>query len=158
VLELTAEEIRRACGVVGRRRRSGFWPSLRRHFAPRLFEASNMWSFPLTTAMFRLEAFDQLGGLDEQFWYCHENNDFALRAISAGWSVGRAGTAFVNHRRFVFRAAGSAGDGLAINRRGHDEGMERWIRKWGKPYGEIFAERQRSVVASRRPSPMTGAG
>jgi GT2 family glycosyltransferase len=87
--------------------------------------------------MFRLETFRRLGGFDKQFWYCHENNDFALRAIGVGYEIGRVDMAFVNHRRFTFRAAGSAGDELVINRRGHDEGMRRWLDKWGKPYGEI---------------------
>lgn len=53
--------------------------------------------------LFRREAFDALGGLDERYFYGPEDIDFCLRLRRAGWGVVQVAAAVVNHpprRRF----------------------------------------------------------
>ena len=53
--------------------------------------------------VFRREAFDQVGGLDESYFYGPEDVDFCLRLREAGWRIVQVGSAEVDHpprRRF----------------------------------------------------------
>jgi GT2 family glycosyltransferase len=52
---------------------------------------------PLTFAILRRTAFDQLGGLDEDFWLYGEDADYCYRAERAGWQIGMAAEARATH-------------------------------------------------------------
>jgi GT2 family glycosyltransferase len=140
-LELSSAEIARCNALVRRWRgpdaKQGLWRVLGVGHAC----STDMWSFPLTFAMIRLDVLRLLGGFDTRFWYCHENNDYALRAMDRGFVIARANRTFVNHRRFAFRAAGLPGEALALNQRGVTEGARVWTEKWGKPYRSLLRER-----------------
>lgn len=47
----------------------------------------------------RRELYDQIGGLDEQFWMYHEEIDLCRRAKNAGWQVVYVGTTSIIHHQ-----------------------------------------------------------
>ena len=114
-------------------------------------------SFPLTFAVLRRSALDEVGIFDERFTtVCHENDDLGFRMLRQGWKIGRLERVFVNHRRTLFRSLSAAAplDASAVP---HAEALRhsshRWNEKWGKPYGEAYFEWRygRRAMALMRP-------
>jgi GT2 family glycosyltransferase len=73
-----------------------------RHWTPRLrvgdpgrsSDVTAVWEGAVAA---RREAFEQVGGWPEEFFYLHEGIDLAWRALDAGWSVRYAGDVLALH-------------------------------------------------------------
>ncbi len=52
---------------------------------------------PFTAALVRRRFFDELGGLDEEFWMYGEDSEYCYRARAAGWSVAVARNSMARH-------------------------------------------------------------
>lgn len=73
----------------------------RRH-VPRLTAGDPRRSSFVTTFLggacaIRRELFDRVGGLPEEFFYAHEETDFAWRVLDAGYGIHYDGAAVMNH-------------------------------------------------------------
>lgn len=114
-------------------------------------------SFPLTFAILRRSALEEVGTFDERFGLgCHENDDLAFRMVRRGWWIGRLDRVFVNHRRVLFRRLSTAGSPDASEVPHADalrESTRRWKEKWGRPYSEAYTEWRfgRGIMALIRP-------
>ncbi|MFD9520864.1 glycosyltransferase family 2 protein [Streptomyces sp. NPDC059979] len=78
-------------GIVGFRIADEEGISQRRH-VPRLGGANPLVSGPVTTFLggahaIRMRVIDQVGEFPTQFFYAHEETDFAWRALDAGWEI-----------------------------------------------------------------------
>lgn len=77
--------------------------SQRRH-VPRLGGADPALSGPVTTFLggahaIRMDVIDQVGEFPAQFFYAHEETDFAWRALDAGWEIGYRADLVLRHPR-----------------------------------------------------------
>lgn len=77
--------------------------SQRRH-VPRLGGAGPALSGPVTTFLggahtIRMDVIDQVGEFPAQFFYAHEETDFAWRALDAGWEIDYRADLVLRHPR-----------------------------------------------------------
>lgn len=84
---------------------------------------------PGTALMVRREAFDEIGGFDEQFFIYFEESDLCRRLRAAGWEVWLTPTAKIRH---IWHAATKAAKYQII----FEESRYKYFRKW---YGEKTA-------------------
>jgi len=73
----------------------------RRH-VPRIRVGDPNRSSPVTTFLgganaIRTDLLDQVGGLPDDWFYCHEETDLAWRALDAGWSIEYRADLTLNH-------------------------------------------------------------
>jgi GT2 family glycosyltransferase len=119
--------------------------------------ATALRSFPLTFAILRRSALEEVGTFDERFGLgCHENDDLAFRMVRSGRWIGRLDRVFVNHRRVLFRRLSTADSPDADEVPHADalrESTRRWKEKWGRPYAEVYTEWRfgRGIMALMRP-------
>ncbi|MFJ7424024.1 glycosyltransferase family 2 protein [Streptomyces uncialis] len=90
-------------GIVGFRIADEEGISQRRH-VPRLGGADPLASGPVTTFpggahAIRMRVIDQVGDFPAQFFYAHEETDFAWRALDAGWEIDYRADLALTHPR-----------------------------------------------------------
>lgn len=90
-------------GIVGFRIADEEGISQRRH-VPRLGGADPLVSGPVTTFLggahaIRMRVIDQVGEFPAQFFYAHEETDFAWRALDAGWEIDYRADLVLTHPR-----------------------------------------------------------
>ncbi|MFE6911891.1 glycosyltransferase family 2 protein [Streptomyces erythrochromogenes] len=90
-------------GVAGFRIADETGTSQRRH-VPRLGGKNPMESGPVTTFLggghaIRMTVIDQVGDFPAQFFYAHEETDFAWRALDAGWEIDYRADMVLQHPR-----------------------------------------------------------
>ncbi|MEU9182895.1 glycosyltransferase [Streptomyces sp. NPDC048550] len=90
-------------GIVGFRIADEEGVSQRRH-VPRLGGADPLLSGPVTTFLggahaIRMSVVDQVGEFPAQFFYAHEETDFAWRALDAGWEIDYRADLVLTHPR-----------------------------------------------------------
>lgn len=90
-------------GIVGFRIADEEGVSQRRH-VPRLGGADPLVSGPVTTFLggahaIRMHVIDQVGEFPSQFFYAHEETDFAWRALDAGWEIDYRADLVLTHPR-----------------------------------------------------------
>ncbi|MFD5624282.1 glycosyltransferase family 2 protein [Streptomyces yangpuensis] len=90
-------------GIVGFRIADEEGISQRRH-VPRLGGADPLISGPVTTFLggahaIRMRVIDQVGEFPSQFFYAHEETDFAWRALDAGWEIDYRADLVLTHPR-----------------------------------------------------------
>jgi GT2 family glycosyltransferase len=89
-------------------------------------------TLPLTFFAVRWPLYRSLNGFDEDFTCGHENNDFILRALRAGYYSAVHNRSFIYHRRLLFRVLGQAGNNRSLyNALAGQSG-----RVWKEKYGE----------------------
>lgn len=117
---------------------------IRRALAGRTGLTVGFRSFPLTFAILRRSAIEDVGSFDERFGMgCHENDDLAFRALRKGWAIARLEGVVVNHRRLTFRglaASTAPGDDEMPHSDALRESTRWWKEKWGKPYQRLYVE------------------
>lgn len=100
--------------------------------------------------MFRREMFEQVGGLDEDYFLYFEDVDWCLRAWRAGWRCTLLPTATCIH---TYSRASSHGGmlGLFVNplTRRHIRSAVRFFRLYGRRVARPDGEDQRALEASR---------
>lgn len=85
----------------------------------------------------RREAYEQVGGLDEAFFYTGEDIDWAVRMRSAGWTVGYTTRAWITHL--------GAGTGRVVpdlTLQGRHLGRMHFAAKHRGPLGRLWARMQ----------------
>lgn len=90
-------------GIVGFRIADEDGVSQRRH-VPRLGGADPLISGPVTTLLggahaIRMQVIDQVGDFPAQFFYAHEETDFAWRALDVGWEIDYRADLVLTHPR-----------------------------------------------------------
>ncbi|MFD4926753.1 glycosyltransferase family 2 protein [Streptomyces goshikiensis] len=90
-------------GVVGFRIADEAGTSQRRH-VPRLAGSGPLVSGPVTTFLggahaIRMRVIDEVGEFPAQFFYAHEETDFAWRALDAGWQIDYRADLVLTHPR-----------------------------------------------------------
>lgn len=90
-------------GIVGFRIADEEGVSQRRH-VPRLGGADPLVSGPVTTFLggahaIRMRVMDEVGEFPAQFFYAHEETDFAWRALDAGWEIDYRADLVLTHPR-----------------------------------------------------------
>ncbi|MFD8992591.1 glycosyltransferase family 2 protein [Streptomyces goshikiensis] len=90
-------------GVAGFRIADEAGTSQRRH-VPRLAGADPLVSGPVTTFLggahaIRMRVIDEVGEFPAQFFYAHEETDFAWRALDAGWQIDYRADLVLTHPR-----------------------------------------------------------
>ncbi|MFJ7270882.1 glycosyltransferase family 2 protein [Streptomyces sp. NPDC099050] len=90
-------------GIVGFRIADKEGISQRRH-VPRLGGADPLVSGPVTTFLggahaIRMRVIEQVGEFPSQFFYAHEETDFAWRALDAGWDIDYRADLLLTHPR-----------------------------------------------------------
>ncbi|WP_327417025.1 glycosyltransferase family 2 protein [Streptomyces sp. NBC_01233] len=90
-------------GIAGFRIADETGASQRRH-VPRLGGKNPMVSGPVTTFLggghaIRMTVIDQVGDFPTQFFYAHEETDFAWRALDAGWEIDYRADMVLQHPR-----------------------------------------------------------
>ncbi|EFL15062.1 glycosyltransferase [Streptomyces sp. C] len=90
-------------GIAGFRIADETGESQRRH-VPRLGGKNPLVSGPVTTFLggghaIRMSVIDQVGGFPTQFFYAHEETDFAWRALDAGWDIDYRADMVLQHPR-----------------------------------------------------------
>ncbi|GHB84646.1 glycosyl transferase [Streptomyces cirratus] len=90
-------------GIVGFRIADEEGASQRRH-VPRLGGTAPLRSGPVTTFLggahaIRMSVIDEVGDFPAQFFYAHEETDFAWRALDAGWDIDYRADMVLTHPR-----------------------------------------------------------
>ncbi|MFJ9644849.1 glycosyltransferase family 2 protein [Streptomyces sp. NPDC101206] len=90
-------------GIAGFRIADETGESQRRH-VPRLGGKNPLVSGPVTTFLggghaIRMSVIDQVGDFPTQFFYAHEETDFAWRALAAGWDIDYRADMVLQHPR-----------------------------------------------------------
>jgi GT2 family glycosyltransferase len=107
-------------------------------------------SMPLTFAAIRRSAINAVGTFDEGIkGVCCENDDFAFRCLRAGFDVGLAKNTSVYHHRYLFyRLTHRDDEALVPHAEAIDQSIQWWLRKWGKPYAQIYFDWRWGKAAS----------